>query len=442
MGVKSIANFYINESMFNNRKDYNHALLLTKTSLFTGVFSGIFIVLGYYFDFEKAIYLMIFNFIGYNLLPFCFRIKFSNTTVGNIFISIGTLAVVILTYYSGGIWSGSLLWLILIPIIALILVNSRSAAIWTIVIFILLLYFIIKTVMGFEFPIEYDLENKTHWFSSVVLSLYLILSGIIFLFEKNRNDALNSIMQENQLLKHQKNKIEVQSNELRKVIDDKDTLIRIIAHDLKSPLGNITSLTNFLKKEVSGEDQIKYIDLIDQSANKSQDLVLKILSGEESKKDVYDIQMERLDINELLNNSIDLVSESAAIKSIQLIRSKLDKKCFSLIDPTYFSLIIENILSNAIKFSPPKGKIFIGLNKMSKKTLITIKDNGPGFNEDDKRKMFGKFERLSAKPTAGEHSTGLGLSLVKKYVELLGGQVWCESTSGKGATFFVELKNH
>lgn len=70
---------------------------------------------------------------------------------------------------------------------------------------------------------------------------------------------------------------------------------------------------------------------------------------------------------------------------------------------------------------------------------IEIQDEGPGLTEDDMKKMFGKFARLSAQPTAGEHSTGLGLSIVKKLVEAMNGKVWCESEPGKGATFIVEL---
>jgi signal transduction histidine kinase len=70
---------------------------------------------------------------------------------------------------------------------------------------------------------------------------------------------------------------------------------------------------------------------------------------------------------------------------------------------------------------------------------LEVRDNGPGLSEEDKRKLFGKFVRLSAQPTGGEHSTGLGLSIVKKLVEAMQGRVWCESTLGKGATFIVEL---
>jgi signal transduction histidine kinase len=70
---------------------------------------------------------------------------------------------------------------------------------------------------------------------------------------------------------------------------------------------------------------------------------------------------------------------------------------------------------------------------------VEVQDEGPGLSDEDKKKLFGKFARLSARPTGGEHSTGLGLSIVKRLVEAMHGRVWCESELGKGATFIVEL---
>ena len=79
------------------------------------------------------------------------------------------------------------------------------------------------------------------------------------------------------------------------------------------------------------------------------------------------------------------------------------------------------------------------LKKHARGLRVEVQDQGPGLSADDQKKLFGKFARLSAKPTGGEHSTGLGLSIVKKMVEAMNGKVWCESKLGQGATFIVEL---
>lgn len=99
----------------------------------------------------------------------------------------------------------------------------------------------------------------------------------------------------------------------------------------------------------------------------------------------------------------------------------------------------ENLISNAIKFSPPQRKIQIGFQKNNGQIITAIKDQGPGLTQEDMQLLFQKYQKLSARPTGGEQSTGLGLSIVKKYVEAMKGCVWCESKSGEGAIFKVQF---
>jgi len=108
--------------------------------------------------------------------------------------------------------------------------------------------------------------------------------------------------------------------------------------------------------------------------------------------------------------------------------------------------VMDNLVGNAIKFSPEGKAISVDVHKSSDgknrngRILFRVRDDGPGLTPDDLKKLFGKFVRLSAQPTGGESSTGLGLSIVKQVVELHGGKVWAESEGkGKGATFVVEL---
>lgn len=105
-------------------------------------------------------------------------------------------------------------------------------------------------------------------------------------------------------------------------------------------------------------------------------------------------------------------------------------------------------MSNAIKYSPHGKNVFIRIlpqvaksqfSRNQSTTRIEVQDEGPGLSAQDKEKLFEKFTRLSARPTGGEYTTGLGLSIVKKMVEAMNGRVWCESEFGKGATFVVEL---
>jgi signal transduction histidine kinase len=104
--------------------------------------------------------------------------------------------------------------------------------------------------------------------------------------------------------------------------------------------------------------------------------------------------------------------------------------------------ILENLISNAIKFSPRGKNIRIKVGKYDRIVRIEVMDQGPGIRKEDMDRLFKKFQRLSARPTGDEDSTGLGLSIVKKFVDSMGGEVKCESTFGEGANFIVEFDSH
>ena len=109
------------------------------------------------------------------------------------------------------------------------------------------------------------------------------------------------------------------------------------------------------------------------------------------------------------------------------------------LDSSLLIQILDNLLSNAIKFSEFNSEVFVNLKQTQQTIRIEIRDQGPGISEEDKKKLFKKFQKLKAQPTAGESSTGLGLSIVKKYVDAMNGKVWCESKPGVGAQFIVEF---
>jgi two-component system sensor histidine kinase/response regulator len=114
----------------------------------------------------------------------------------------------------------------------------------------------------------------------------------------------------------------------------------------------------------------------------------------------------------------------------------------ALADATHLREILENLISNAIKFTPPgppERHLWIRARREATMAILEVQDQGPGFTDQDKLKAFESFARLSARPTGGEDSTGLGLSIVKRLVEAMGGTVVLASVAGEGATFRIEL---
>jgi signal transduction histidine kinase len=130
--------------------------------------------------------------------------------------------------------------------------------------------------------------------------------------------------------------------------------------------------------------------------------------------------------------------EKAEAKKIEIEYTAEDNLIINT-DKLALRQIIDNLVSNAVKFSPESKKIYVSVNHRNGFIEFRIKDEGPGLTDKDKSKLFGKFTKLTAQPTGGEDSTGLGLSIVKNLTGMLGGSVRCESKEGEGAEFIVEL---
>ncbi len=119
-----------------------------------------------------------------------------------------------------------------------------------------------------------------------------------------------------------------------------------------------------------------------------------------------------------------------------------DDYCVGCVDEIMFRQVFDNLISNALKYSPLHSEVTIRLKQLENTILCEIQDQGLGLSVADQAKLFNKFARLTPRPTANEHSTGLGLFIVKKLVEAMNGQVSCCSELGKGSTFIVEFPRH
>ena len=219
--------------------------------------------------------------------------------------------------------------------------------------------------------------------------------------------------------------------------------IGMASHDLKGPLRNITSLATFIEsKQVTSEAEIHQMSsMIRQSSEKLANLVKDLLDNTALEMGKLELKLEEKDIIKTIHSITAQYELEAKIKNqtIEVI-ANLDKRLLVAIDEIRFMQVIENLLSNAIKFSPLGKRIWIIVSKPESASVrIEIKDEGPGFTEEDKQFLFQYYKKLSAKPTGKESSSGLGLSIVKKIVQLHNGNIWLESEHGKGASFFVEL---
>jgi len=297
------------------------------------------------------------------------------------------------------------------------------------------------TVTGLEKTQLFRLEQTD--FYKLLANNISFIKGILRVLIARLRD--HDIVQEklskgNRRIKKQKGEIEKINEELLKLNEEKNHLIGIIAHDLRNPLTSAISISTEIKEELQrySPDQTEYMEAMIRSLWRMNDMITRILDIKSIETKTLNFEFDRVNLAKILlevNNQFKL---DAAKKNITMIINTID--AHADLDSEYTRQIFENLISNAIKFSPKHKSIQVN-QKIKNNSLITeVKDQGPGLSEEDKKKLFGKFQKLSAAPTAGETSIGLGLSIVKKYVDEMNGEVWVESEEGKGASFLVSFK--
>lgn len=234
--------------------------------------------------------------------------------------------------------------------------------------------------------------------------------------------------------------------ELVKANELKNEFLSIAAHDLKNPLQTIMGFAELIKERPERTELVtKQAQSIFNASRRMLKLVDDLLKTAAIESGRLELKKTLTDVAELLRFVVEEQRYYASKKDLE-IHSETEGDCTANIDSSRLYDVFENLISNAIKYSPKGKAIFARAQRLQQnnaptdKLLITIKDEGLGMTEDDIRNAFGKFQKLSARPTGGETSTGLGLSIVKELVEMHGGKVWIESDGkDKGTTFFVSL---
>ncbi len=250
----------------------------------------------------------------------------------------------------------------------------------------------------------------------------------------------NELSAQNKELEKSLLKISSSKKELEELQKQKDDLFTVIIHDIKNPASLIKNLAELLTSyDLTAVEQQEIIQDIANTTNKIVSLsheVSKILSLEGNQ---LRLQFEVCNVNEVIEDVVNRNSINGKIKGIQLYKELSQNMEDIEIDPQKIDEVLDNLISNAIKFTPKGGAVRVKSYKDGDRVVLEVSDNGLGLTEDDIKHTFHRGARLSAKPTAGESSTGLGLWIVKKLVEAHNGRVWVKSALGKGSTFAFSL---
>lgn len=280
------------------------------------------------------------------------------------------------------------------------------------------------------------------------------------------NDALRlaqlELQDNHQKLSDALRQIHVRNEELQDLNEEKNMILGMVSHDLKNPIVAIQGLAEMMHTENFTEEQYKeFSGVILSTSSRMYGLVKNFLDVARAEEGRLRMSFIHFDMAELVNLILDNYKSQATHKNIAIHYYKPKNSVRVYADESMTRQILDNLISNALKYTPMDKSITIAVELVEvvrhNKALVgadmdnldatafincvrfSITDEGPGLTDMDMSKLFQKFARLSAQPTDGESSTGLGLAITKRLVELMNGRVWCESEFGYGARFTVEF---
>ena len=218
-------------------------------------------------------------------------------------------------------------------------------------------------------------------------------------------------------------------------------MLSIISHDLRSPLNRVFALTKLLQmgNDNLTDEQQDYLAKIHLVVADGLAMMRNLVDYRNLEYRSIDLHPEKLNVSDLVESCVKNFQSVAAKKEIEL-HVECEKNLFANTDKQCLVRVIDNLLANAIKFSPPKTKVIVRADTLFINHLkIEVQDEARGFTPDDLPKLFQKFQKLSATPTGGESSTGLGLFVAQSMAEKIGGKISCSTKERIGSTFSLEL---
>ena len=276
---------------------------------------------------------------------------------------------------------------------------------------------------------------------TVVLLAVVIIILTFYVWRRSRSnlsvmtDLNTRINEQNISLQNALQKLETANHE-------KDRILHAVAHDLRNPLGGIASLTAMLVDDNSFDaEHREFISMINLTAKNSIELINEILEATMS-GGVKPIEKKLVDINTLLSNSIELMRFKAAEKNQHIMLKTLSNPETLLISSEKIWRVINNLISNAIKFSPEGAVIKVRMVHVGAFVQIEFSDKGIGIPDNLKKQVFNMFTEAKRPGTNGEKSFGLGLSVSKQIIESHNGDIWFESHPDGGTSFYIKLKRY
>ncbi|MFO7829255.1 MAG: tetratricopeptide repeat-containing sensor histidine kinase [Bacteroidales bacterium] len=289
-----------------------------------------------------------------------------------------------------------------------------------------------------------EIESRQNKLQRAVLIFAIIiaigLSGYFWVENKKRKKVNELLSLQNKKINKQRTEIATQNSELQESNKTKDKLFQIIAHDLRSPLISIDSISQLIPMWIDEQDYDslkKLSKTLELSVNNLLTLIDNLLNWALSQQGKFPYKPDMANVKELISDALDLYKSVAALKNIKLVNQvKNDILVFA--DKNMIHTVLRNLLNNAIKFTPEGGKVYVGASVKTDMVELWIKDTGIGINKKYKEKVF-EISNGNGNGTKGETGKGLGLFFCKEFVKINNGEIFIDSEVNKGTTITFTL---
>lgn len=263
------------------------------------------------------------------------------------------------------------------------------------------------------------------------------------LYKYNQNRQLEQFYADlEEKIEQRTEELNLKNQRLIELDREKNEFLGIVVHDLKNPLSAIEGLASLIKMSLETNDideVMEYTRLIETSSHQMFELITNLLDVNAIESGKFNMNIQTVNILPIVEKVVSQYRMAASKKNIDLELQNVEYELIASVDAGMLQQIMDNLVSNAVKYSPLDKKVYVRLIQAEKVIRCEVQDEGPGLSVKEQQKLFRKFARLSPQPTANENSTGLGLFIAKKLLEMMNGQIWCNSQEGQGATFIFEI---
>lgn len=249
----------------------------------------------------------------------------------------------------------------------------------------------------------------------------------------------------NNQLMHSNRALEFRTDELNFALEQKKEILDTTVHDLKNPLGGVLGLADVIQEDLTTFSSTEEVGETFENLSLIRQAADRMLTDVESLLDRYSkpaqrpLEKEVVYINDIIETTLRWNGQQARNKGLRIYFNGHRERIAASVDVSAMQKVMDNLISNAIKYSALHGKIWVEMVRQKQDVWVSVRDQGPGLSDDDLERVFGRGAVLSAEPTGGEHASGIGLYIVKQIIEQHGGQVGVQSVLGEGAAFWFKI---